>query len=173
MRTASAGIRPPGRAPSDLFGVPGSADGDGWSVPHPSPGMPFVYHRAQRKGAVSFRWGVAVLPSPSCVFATCTLVFWNRREYAPKCTVRLLENVSKLLKRLVGAGRFERPTPCAQGRCATGLRYAPTFCSFIEFRTLSGPAIALRIPPVPTSIGTEPPWTDSEMVADRVRHHQE
>jgi hypothetical protein len=28
---------------------------------------------------------------------------------------------------LVGAGRFERPTPCAQGRCATRLRYAPTF----------------------------------------------
>src|SRR5690242_13655070 len=32
----------------------------------------------------------------------------------------------KQLKRLVGAGRFERPTPCAQGRCATRLRYAPT-----------------------------------------------
>src|SRR5579884_4225446 len=30
---------------------------------------------------------------------------------------------------LVGAGRFERPTPCAQGRCATRLRYAPTFCA--------------------------------------------
>ncbi len=28
---------------------------------------------------------------------------------------------------LVGAGRFERPTPCAQGRCATRLRYAPYF----------------------------------------------
>ena len=34
---------------------------------------------------------------------------------------------AKLLKTLVGAGRFERPTPCAQGRCATRLRYAPTF----------------------------------------------
>jgi hypothetical protein len=31
---------------------------------------------------------------------------------------------------LVGAGRFERPTPCAQGRCATRLRYAPTFVLF-------------------------------------------
>jgi hypothetical protein len=30
---------------------------------------------------------------------------------------------------MVGAGRFERPTPCAQGRCATRLRYAPTFYS--------------------------------------------
>ena len=28
--------------------------------------------------------------------------------------------------RLVGAPRFELGTPCAQGRCATGLRYAPT-----------------------------------------------
>ena len=42
-------------------------------------------------------------------------------------TLRLLENVFKLLILLVGAGRFERPTPCAQGRCATRLRYAPTF----------------------------------------------
>ena len=33
---------------------------------------------------------------------------------------------SKSLKELVGAIRFERPTPCAQGRCATRLRYAPT-----------------------------------------------
>src|ERR1017187_7382446 len=31
----------------------------------------------------------------------------------------------KLLILLVGAGRFERPTPCAQGRWATRLRYAP------------------------------------------------
>src|SRR5207244_9752643 len=27
---------------------------------------------------------------------------------------------------LVGARRFELPTPCAQGRCATRLRYAPS-----------------------------------------------
>ena len=32
---------------------------------------------------------------------------------------------------LVGAGRFERPTPCAQGRCATRLRYAPTLSGFL------------------------------------------
>ena len=34
------------------------------------------------------------------------------------------DHISLIL--LVGAGRFERPTPCAQGRCATRLRYAPT-----------------------------------------------
>src|SRR5258706_4111464 len=28
--------------------------------------------------------------------------------------------------RMVGAARFELATPCAQGRCATRLRYAPT-----------------------------------------------
>ncbi len=33
----------------------------------------------------------------------------------------------KLLILLVGAARFELTTPCAQGRCATRLRYAPTF----------------------------------------------
>ena len=33
------------------------------------------------------------------------------------------------LKSLVGAGRFELPTPCAQGRCATRLRYAPTIAA--------------------------------------------
>ena len=32
---------------------------------------------------------------------------------------------------LVGAGRFERPTPCAQGRCATRLRYAPTLTALL------------------------------------------
>src|SRR6266567_997322 len=48
-----------------------------------------------------------------------------------------------LLLLLVGAGRFERPTPCAQGRCATRLRYAPTFVAllildhFPNFRYLS------------------------------------
>lgn len=26
---------------------------------------------------------------------------------------------------MVGATRFERATPCSQGRCATKLRYAP------------------------------------------------
>src|ERR1039457_3992780 len=31
-----------------------------------------------------------------------------------------------LLILLVGAVRFELTTPCAQGRCATRLRYAPT-----------------------------------------------
>ncbi len=28
---------------------------------------------------------------------------------------------------MVGARRFELPTPCAQGRCATRLRYAPSY----------------------------------------------
>jgi hypothetical protein len=40
--------------------------------------------------------------------------------------LKLVSNAMEGLN-LVGAGRFERPTPCAQGRCATRLRYAPTF----------------------------------------------
>jgi hypothetical protein len=36
------------------------------------------------------------------------------------------KNASKLLIPLVGAVGFEPTTPCAQGRCATRLRYAPT-----------------------------------------------
>ena len=43
-------------------------------------------------------------------------------------------NDRKLLILLVGAGRFERPTPCAQGRCATRLRYAPTISLFYRSR---------------------------------------
>jgi hypothetical protein len=52
------------------------------------------------------------------------------QQSALKCTDRPTVMLSKLLEDLVGAGRFERPTPCAQGRCATRLRYAPTFYSF-------------------------------------------
>ena len=54
---------------------------------------------------------------------------------------------------MVGAGRFERPTPCAQGRCATRLRYAPTFCAslmlnhfpYFRYRPVT-PTQELRIP---------------------------
>src|SRR5678815_92249 len=35
---------------------------------------------------------------------------------------------------LVGATGFEPATPCAQGRCATRLRYAPTPANSIRFR---------------------------------------
>src|SRR5687768_13134794 len=32
-------------------------------------------------------------------------------------------------RKVVGATGFEPATPCAQGRCATRLRYAPTLCN--------------------------------------------
>ena len=57
------------------------------------------------------------------------------------------------LKTLVGAGRFERPTPCAQGRCATRLRYAPTFEAslilnhFLNFRYRTACPNRLKNPP--------------------------
>jgi hypothetical protein len=34
--------------------------------------------------------------------------------------------VNEARDEMVGARGFEPPTPCAQGRCATRLRYAPT-----------------------------------------------
>ena len=40
---------------------------------------------------------------------------------------------------LVGAGRFELPTPCAQGRCATWPRQGPTGVRF-AFQIWSGAA---------------------------------
>ena len=42
----------------------------------------------------------------------------------------------KLLKTLVGAAGFELATPCAQGRCATRLRYAPTLYT-LDSKSLS------------------------------------
>ena len=47
-------------------------------------------------------------------------------QTASQSTDTTVESCGKTLILLVGAGRFERPTPCAQGRCATRLRYAPT-----------------------------------------------
>src|ERR1700739_470946 len=49
---------------------------------------------------------------------------------------------------MVGAGRFERPTPCAQGRCATRLRYAPTFYT-VHFKLLLDPLQELVTSTVP------------------------
>ena len=46
----------------------------------------------------------------------------GKKNLALNC---LLLTGTRLLVFLVGARRFERPTPCAQGRCATRLRYAP------------------------------------------------
>ena len=39
---------------------------------------------------------------------------------------RIGPHVPNFLLMLVGAERFELPTPCSQNRCATRLRYAPT-----------------------------------------------
>ena len=46
-------------------------------------------------------------------------------KQSPPPTSLLLTPHFSLLTILVGARRFELPTPCAQGRCATRLRYAP------------------------------------------------
>ena len=43
-----------------------------------------------------------------------------------------MPQIAKYLILLVGATGFEPATPCAQGRCATRLRYAPTFFLYHE-----------------------------------------
>ena len=48
----------------------------------------------------------------------------SRRNPAKSCDVLPETEVTAIL--LVGATGFEPATPCAQGRCATRLRYAPT-----------------------------------------------
>ena len=62
---------------------------------------------------------------------------------------------------MVGAGRFERPTPCAQGRCATRLRYAPTLTDYSIVNQST-------VPPLATLALLLPP--DLERVTDSVWH---
>src|ERR1035437_5940795 len=52
---------------------------------------------------------------------------------------------------MVGAGRFERPTPCAQGRCATRLRYAPTFAALLILNHFCNPRYGHEVPLVAES----------------------
>ena len=76
--------------------------------------------------------------------------FWRRRG---KGTAIVMERRSMLSfgfsRRLVGAIGFEPTTPCAQGRCATRLRYAPTFMKvwsdYIEIFLYQSPGIRFLI----------------------------
>src|SRR5688500_12093090 len=52
--------------------------------------------------------------------------------------VRQIHKRVKTLRILVGATGFEPATPCAQGRCATRLRYAPTLRPSILLRFAGG-----------------------------------
>src|SRR6266508_7052153 len=73
---------------------------------------------------------------------------------------------------LVGAGRFERPTPCAQGRCATRLRYAPTLSTLLILKCFSGPrndqsALVGRVPA--TGFGADENMPEREGSGERAR----
>src|SRR5262245_12917760 len=59
----------------------------------------------------------------------------------PICERRPPHTIEILLILLVGAAGFEPATPCAQGRCATRLRYAPT-----ENPYDSSAVLSLRLP---------------------------
>ena len=75
-------------------------------------------------------------PPRGCRKGTGEQSVWNLEERHSYKIIYILfrghsENARIGMILLVGAGRFERPTPCAQGRCATRLRYAPTFCALL------------------------------------------
>jgi hypothetical protein len=61
-------------------------------------------------------------------------------------------------RKVVGATGFEPATPCAQGRCATRLRYAPTpiawdFSSNVNRHQSDGPETVPERPSVPEGSG--------------------
>jgi hypothetical protein len=61
-------------------------------------------------------------------FSACVQLVFPCVELLP-CLILAArsEFFASSLESLVGAIGFEPTTPCAQGRCATRLRYAPTF----------------------------------------------
>src|ERR1035438_10514714 len=73
-----------------------------------------------------------------CAAFSLTIVVGIVEAPASQQRLPLAASERKWLILLVGGGQFERPTPCAQGRCATRLRYAPT-CS--HFTTLPEHAV--------------------------------
>ena len=52
------------------------------------------------------------------------------------------KNKTIIVVKLVGAAGFEPTTPCPPDKCATGLRYAPTFRVLGGFRIISKPALS-------------------------------
>src|SRR5580693_9237520 len=60
------------------------------------------------------------------------------RRTADRCTF-----VAQKVREVVGATGFEPATPCAQGRCATRLRYAPTSNPLDSTAFSNGALIAL------------------------------
>ena len=65
--------------------------------------------------------------------------------------VRRIHKRVKTLVILVGATGFEPATPCAQGRCATRLRYAPT--RLIIPHPKAAPLFRRPPPPSPVKVG--------------------
>src|SRR5579864_8928271 len=71
-------------------------------------------------------------------------------------------------ERMVGARGFEPPTPCAQGRCATRLRHAPSLIRLTyRSRALNAP---IRFAPLAFNTSDSPPPHCSECVR-RIPNH--
>src|SRR2546425_9162058 len=67
--------------------------------------------------------------------------------------------------RMVGAGGFEPPTTCAQGRCATRLRYAPIYSAV---RDLSTTRKELQVAPREQTDARWPPGADMRWSTPRI-----
>ena len=63
--------------------------------------------------------------------------------------------VDWIRRKLVGAEGFEPPTLCSQSRCATRLRYAPTFQSLTRFRSKIYPLLKGVWNPAPISLSKQ------------------
>src|SRR5262245_21388977 len=71
--------------------------------------------------------------------------------------VRQIHKRSKTLRILVGATGFEPATPCAQGRCATRLRYAPTLTILRQVHGPSRPRKSWELYLLPPNSGARFP----------------
>ena len=98
--------------------------------PGPPPGIPVrtamrvLWEAAEDSGGEDL-WGVHETNKPVGVGLNWPkFAFWGLLRHQNDIYFS-----TQVIDSMVGAGRFERPTPCAQGRCATRLRYAPTFCA--------------------------------------------
>ena len=86
--------------------------------------------------------------------------------WAARCLKPVGRPRAKILSEMVGATGFEPATPCAQGRCATRLRYAPTREDPRLSHTCHQPQ--RQIPPRPTP--RQPARIPTDAVIPRPRH---
>ena len=89
--------------------------------------------------------------------------------WAARCLKPVGRPRAKILSEVVGATGFEPATPCAQGRCATRLRYAPTREDPRLSHTCHQPRLQIPRGPHPANLPEFPPMQLSPGIP-RPRH---